>query len=205
MSNEAFDVHAEEKKPPNWHIVNCTTPAQYFHVLRRQMLRNYRKPLIVISPKSLLKSPLAVSSWNDFSPGTRFKPVLSDTSIKDTSKVKKVVFISGKFYYDVFKERAAKGFDDEIALVRVEELSPFPKQELQKEIAKYEQAQNFVWCQEEPQNAGAYSFMAPRIAQLLPENKTIEYVGRKALSAPAIGIPSIFKNETNQLLSNILK
>lgn len=104
-------------------------------------------------------------------PGTTFQPVLQDASIKDTSKVEKVVFLSGKFYYDLVKEREARGYTDRVALVRVEELSPFPKKELLKEIEKYHGASEFVWCQEEPQNAGAYSFMAPRLAQLLPKNK----------------------------------
>lgn len=103
-------------------------------------------------------------------PGTHFQPVLGDANIEDTSKVEKVVFLSGKFYYDLVKEREARGLKDRMALIRIEELSPFPKEEIQREIAKYEHAQ-FVWCQEEPQNAGAYAFMAPRLAQLLPEKK----------------------------------
>jgi probable 2-oxoglutarate dehydrogenase E1 component DHKTD1 len=104
-------------------------------------------------------------------PGTKFQPVLQDASIEDPSKVEKVVFLSGKFYYDLVKEREARGYNDRVALVRIEELSPFPKEELKKEIEKYEAANEFVWCQEEPQNAGAYAFMAPRLAQLLPQNK----------------------------------
>lgn len=104
-------------------------------------------------------------------PGTHFQPVLQDPSIQDDSKVEKVVFVSGKFYYDLVKEREARGYNDRVALVRVEELSPFPKKELQEEIQKYNGADEFVWCQEEPQNAGAYAFMAPRLAQLLPKNK----------------------------------
>lgn len=104
-------------------------------------------------------------------PGTCFQPVLKDASIQNDAQVEKVVFLSGKFYYDLVKERQARGLDDKVALVRVEELSPFPKDALTKEIQKYSGAQEFVWCQEEPQNAGAYAFMAPRLAQLLPENK----------------------------------
>ncbi|CAO3643394.1 unnamed protein product [Mucor fragilis] len=200
MSNDAFDVNKMQERPPNWHIVNCTTPAQYFHVLRRQMLRSYRKPLIVISPKSLLKSPLAVSSLADMAPGTCFQPVLKDASIQNDAQVEKVVFLSGKFYYDLVKERQARGLGDKVALVRVEELSPFPKDALTKEIQKYSGAQEFVWCQEEPQNAGAYAFMAPRLAQLLPENKAIQYVGREPLSAPAVGISSVFKKQAQELL-----
>ncbi|KAI9478280.1 MAG: hypothetical protein EXX96DRAFT_242616 [Benjaminiella poitrasii] len=203
MSNESFDVSKENAPPPNWHIVNCTTPAQYFHVLRRQMHRSYRKPLIVISPKSLLKSPLAVSSLKDMEPGTHFQPVLSDPVKPD--KVQKVVFLSGKLYYDLLKEREKRGLDDSIALIRVEELCPFPKKELKDAIDQFSGAQDFIWCQEEPQNAGAYAFMAPRLAQLLPENKVIQYVGREPLSAPAVGISSVFKQQSRQLLENIMK
>ncbi|KAI9360105.1 hypothetical protein BD770DRAFT_318852 [Pilaira anomala] len=107
-------------------------------------------------------------------PGTKFQPVLQDASIKDTSKVEKVVFVSGKFYYDLVKEREARGYNERMALVRIEELSPFPQHEVQKEIEKFQTANQFVWCQEEPQNAGAYAFMAPRLAQLLPKNKVTE-------------------------------
>ncbi|KAG0948157.1 hypothetical protein G6F57_001855 [Rhizopus arrhizus] len=171
MSNDPFDINYSERQATNWHIVNCTTPAQYFHVLRRQMLRKYRKPLVVISPKSLLKSPVAVSSLEEMGPGTSFQPVLGDSTIEDASQVEKVVFVSGKFYYDLVKEREHRGMKNRMALVRIEELSPFPKNELRKEIEKYQQASEFVWCQEEPQNAGAYAFMSPRLNQLIPEGK----------------------------------
>lgn len=118
-----------------------------------------------------IRIQLAVSSLADMAPGTMFQPVLKDASIKDASQVEKVVFLSGKFYYDLVKERQNRGLDDKVALIRVEELSPFPKDALAKEIEKYSGAHEFVWCQEEPQNAGAYAFMAPRLAQLLPGNK----------------------------------
>lgn len=150
---------------------------------------------------------LAVSSLEEMAPGTKFQPVLQDPSIQDASKVEKVVFVSGKFYYDLVKEREARGHNERMALVRIEELSPFPQHEVQKEIEKFHTANQFVWCQEEPQNAGAYAFMAPRLAQLLPKNKAmeIEYVGRAPLSAPAVGISSVFKKESSELLQNIMK
>lgn len=112
----------------------------------------------------------------DMAPGTHFQPVLQDASIADASKVEKVVFLSGKLYYELVKERAARGMEERMALIRIEELSPFPKGELLKEIEKYSEAQ-FVWCQEEPQNAGAYAFMAPRLAQLMPKNKVTVFFG----------------------------
>ncbi|KAF7732562.1 hypothetical protein EC973_003309 [Apophysomyces ossiformis] len=205
MSNEPFDVKKCYETPPNWHVVNCTTPAQYFHVLRRQMLRPYRKPLIVASPKSLLKSPFAISSLEDMQPGTAFKPVLADSvTTNNPQQVEKVVFMSGKFYYDLAKERSARGLDDRIALIRVEELCPFPRDQIAQEIEKYSHAKEFVWCQEEPQNAGAYAFMAPRLAQLVPQ-KEIRYIGREALSAPAVGIATRFRAQQSKLLEDALQ
>ncbi|KAI9261176.1 hypothetical protein BY458DRAFT_439650 [Sporodiniella umbellata] len=104
-------------------------------------------------------------------PDTRFQPVLGDDSVENPERVEKVVFVSGKYYYDLVKERERRGLKDRMALVRVEELSPFPRDELKREIEKYTGAKDFVWCQEEPQNSGAYSFMAPRLNQLMPDSK----------------------------------
>ncbi|KAI7877160.1 hypothetical protein K492DRAFT_134371 [Lichtheimia hyalospora FSU 10163] len=169
MSDDPFDVDKTYDVTPNWHVVNCTTPAQYFHVLRRQMIRDYRKPLIVMAPKGLLKSAVAVSPLNDMGAGTSFQPVLDDPACtEDPGSVEKVVFVSGKLYYDLAKERAAKGLDNQIALVRLEELCPFPRDQIEQVLNNYYGARDFVWCQEEPQNAGAYSFIAPRLTQLLP-------------------------------------
>lgn len=148
---------------------------------------------------------LAVSSLSDMGPGTQFQPVLKDTSIQNTDQVEKVVFVSGKYYYDLKKERESRDMNEKVALVRVEELSPFPKDQLQQEISRYANASDFVWCQEEPQNAGAYTFMAPRLNQLLPENKMIQYVGRAPLASPAIGISSQFKKQAAQILNDIWK
>ncbi|KAL0089060.1 hypothetical protein F4703DRAFT_1839178 [Phycomyces blakesleeanus] len=203
MSNAPFNVDETYHSPPNWHVVNCTTPSQYFHVLRRQMARKFRKPLVVISPKSLLKSPLAVSSFEDMAPGTSFKPVLEDPTTNNPDMVEKVVFVSGKLYYDLAKEKSERGLDERVALVRIEELCPFPRDQIKQEIEKYEHAGEFVWCQEEPQNAGAYSFMAPRLAQLLPQ-KMIGYVGRSPLSAPAIANGPLFRKQQTQLIQEAI-
>ncbi|KAI8060788.1 dehydrogenase E1 and transketolase domain-containing protein 1 [Gongronella butleri] len=201
MSNDPYDVWQANTVVPNWHVVNCTTPAQYFHVLRRQMLRPFRKPLVVISPKALLKSPMAVSDLQDMAPGTHFRPVLGDPTVTSPDDVDKVVFVSGKLYYDLQKEKEARGFDNRIAFVRVEELCPFPRDHLQEEISKYRYASQFVWCQDEPENAGAYAFMAPRLAQLVPQNK-IDYVGRGPLSAPAVSFATRFKAEQAKLIKD---
>lgn len=141
LCDHPFDAKSTSKPiNPNMHVVNPTTPAQYYHVLRRQMLRNYRKPLIVVGPKVLLRHPLATSSLAEMAPGTTFLPVLSDPAIQNPSTVKSVLFLSGKLYYDLVKERAARGLEQTVALVRVEELSPFPAEDLSAEIAKFQNA-----------------------------------------------------------------
>ncbi|CAO3646284.1 unnamed protein product [Cunninghamella echinulata] len=205
MSNDTFDVHDAYSTPPNWHVVNCTTPSQYYHVLRRQIHRPYRKPLIVASPKSLLKSPLAVSSLEEMGPGTHFQPVLSDPTTTDPEQVDKVVFVSGKLYYDLQKEKNNRDLNDRVALIRIEELCPFPKEQIEQELEKYRYASEFVWCQEEPQNAGAYGFIAPRISQLIPQQQTLKYVGRPPLSAPAISIGTKFKTEQSKLIKDAVE
>ncbi|KAF9895906.1 putative 2-oxoglutarate dehydrogenase E1 component DHKTD1, mitochondrial, partial [Lobosporangium transversale] len=136
---DSFDVTDPSRKVnTNMHVVNPTTPAQYFHLLRRQMKRNFRKPLIVVGPKTLLRLPQAVSSLEDMAPGTTFEPVLGDMKTeKDPSAVEKVLFVSGKLYYDLLKERETKGVDEKVAIVRVEELSPFPKEGLEQQIKTY--------------------------------------------------------------------
>ena len=139
MTNDAFDVtDSSIKANTNMHVVNPTTPAQYFHLLRRQMKRNFRKPLIVIGPKTLLRLPTAISTLEDMAPGTTFEPVLGDVQTeKNPGAVEKVLFVSGKLYYDLIKERQANGADDKVAIVRVEELSPFPKDGLKQQIETY--------------------------------------------------------------------
>ncbi|RUS19431.1 thiamine diphosphate-binding protein [Endogone sp. FLAS-F59071] len=185
---------------PNMHVVNCTTPAQYFHVLRRQMRRNFRKPLIVVSPKTLLKLSSAVSDFSDMVPGTTFQPILSDTTVQDANRVERVIFVSGKLYYDLVKERQTRGVQDSVALVRVEELCPFPKDEFVGEMSRFTNAKEFIWCQEEPQNGGAYTFMEPRLSQILPSGQSLIYVGRAPSAAPATGIAVRYKAEQADIL-----
>ncbi|GJJ77187.1 probable 2-oxoglutarate dehydrogenase E1 component DHKTD1 [Entomortierella parvispora] len=207
MTNDAFDVtDSSIKANTNMHVVNPTTPAQYFHLLRRQMKRNFRKPLIVIGPKTLLRLPTAVSTLEDMAPGTTFEPVLGDVQTeKNPGAVEKVLFVSGKLYYDLIKERQAKGADDKVAIVRVEELSPFPKDGLKQQIETYSGAKDFTWIQEEPQNGGAYSFMEPRIRQMLPESKSLNYIGREASAAPATGIAVVHRKESADILAKAFR
>ncbi|KAF9433774.1 hypothetical protein BGZ76_008999 [Entomortierella beljakovae] len=203
MTCDTFDVtNPSVKVNTNMHIVNPTTPAQYFHLLRRQMKRNFRKPLIVVGPKTLLRLPTATSVIDDMAPGTTFEPVLGDEKTQqDPSSVEKVLFVSGKLYYDLIKERESKGADEKVAIVRIEELSPFPTEGIQKQIETYSGAKDFTWIQEEPQNGGAYTFMEPRIRQLLPESKALGYIGRAPSSAPATGIAVVHRRESADILA----
>ena len=140
----------------NMYVADCTTPANFFHLLRRQMKTNFRKPLVVFSPKSLLRHPLCVSTQDELANG-EFQETIDDNQV-DKSKVKSLVFCTGKFYYDILAERTANGRND-VALVRIEQLFPLPVAQLKEIIAKYPNADDYVWAQEEPKNMGAYSFM----------------------------------------------
>ena len=188
----------------NMQVVNITTPANFFHVLRRQMLRKFRKPLVVMTPKSLLRNKLAVSKLADFAPGTHFERVLSDAGVADEKKTKRVILTSGKVYYDLFEEREKRGATD-TAIVRVEQYYPFPARELAAEIARYKNAE-IVWCQEEPENMGAWRFLAPRLEKLLEESgrkdAVVRYVGRTSAASPAAGYLKIHQREQLQLVED---
>uniref|UniRef100_A0A668A8D3 2-oxoadipate dehydrogenase complex component E1 n=1 Tax=Myripristis murdjan TaxID=586833 RepID=A0A668A8D3_9TELE len=179
----------------NMAVVNPTTPAQYFHLLRRQMIRNFRKPLIVAGPKMLLRFSGATSSLAECAPGTFFRPVLGDTSVS------KVVLCSGKHYYALLKQREVSAANQNTALVRVEELCPFPLEALQQELRKYPNAKGrFIWSQEEPQNMGPWSFIAPRFEKQLACK--LRLVSRPALPAPAVGIGTLHNQQQEAILSS---
>lgn len=182
----------------NMGMVNPTTPAQYFHLLRRQMIRNFRKPLIVAGPKTLLRFSGAVSSLAELGPGTSFRPVLGDQSVAPES-VQRVVLCSGKHYYALLKQREASAASQNTALLRVEELCPFPLESLQQELSKYINAKEFVWSQEEPQNMGPWSFISPRFEKQLACK--LRLVSRPALPAPAVGIGSLHHQQQEAILS----
>jgi len=180
----------------NLQVVNPTTPAQYFHLLRRQMIRNFRKPLIIVGPKVLLRLPAAVSTLADMSSGTSFLPVLPDiTAIP--SRVTRVIFVSGKHFYALDKERTARKAES-VAIVRVESLCPFPAGELQAELTRYPSATDVVWCQEEHRNAGAWSFVAPRFEGLV--GRRVRYVGREVGATPATGVGQIHSEEAAKII-----
>jgi 2-oxoglutarate dehydrogenase E1 component len=175
----------------NMQVVNCSTPANYFHVLRRQVHRNFRKPLIVMTPKSLLRHKLCVSRLSAMGPGSSFHRILNDTgALKPDGEIRRVVLCSGKVYYDLFEERAKRGIDN-IYLMRLEQLYPFPKKPLGRELARFANA-DVVWCQEEPQNMGAWCFVAPEIDAVLDQRTTrslrVGYIGRPSAASPATGL-----------------
>ncbi|WP_374437237.1 2-oxoglutarate dehydrogenase E1 component [Tabrizicola sp.] len=198
----------------NWIVANCTTPANYFHILRRQLHRTYRKPLILMTPKSLLRHPMAISRAEDFTDGSTFHRVLWDDAQKGNStlklkaddKIKRVVLCSGKVYYDLLAERDAQGLDD-VYLLRVEQLYPLPTISLGQELARFPKAE-FIWCQEEPKNQGAWLFIEPDMEQILTKvrGKTtrMSYAGRKASASPATGLASRHKHEQQTLVAQAL-
>ena len=191
----------------NMQVANVTTPANYYHILRRQIRRSFRKPLILMTPKSLLRHKQAVSSLSEFGTGTKFLPVISESGkMVADSKVKRVVLSSGKVYYDLLAERENRGIED-VALVRVEQLYPWPEQELATELAKYPNA-DVVWCQEESENMGSWYYVDRRIEGTLAsiKHKTGRpvYVGRAASASPATGLLKAHLREQAELVDAAL-
>ncbi len=191
----------------NMRVCNFTTPANYFHALRRQLKANYRKPLIVMTPKSLLRHKLAVSPLAEFGPGSAFRHVIPevDTLVAD-AQVKRVVLCSGKVYYDLLAERREKGVDD-VAIVRMEQLYPFPAKSLPPVLARYPNAE-VVWCQEEPENMGAWTFVDRRIEKVLRalggKAQRPVYVGREEAASPATGSAKVHAAEQDALVKQAL-
>lgn len=182
----------------NMCVVHPTTPAQYFHLLRRQMIRNFRKPLIVASPKMLLRYPAAISGFEDLAPGSTFKPVLGDLAA-DPKSVSTVIFCSGKHYYSLAKQKETLGEQGhKFAIIRIEELCPFPLESLQREVGKYPKAKDFIWSQEEPQNMGAWTFVAPRFEKQLGQK--LQLISRPALPAPAVGIGTLHHQQQEDII-----
>jgi 2-oxoglutarate dehydrogenase E1 component len=180
----------------NMFVANCTTPANMFHLLRRQMKTNYRKPLVVFTPKSLLRHPLAVSSKSEFIKGG-FQPVIQDMQT-DRKKVKTVVFCSGKFYYDLLKAREEKKRTD-VALIRLEQLFPLPVKEIDSVIESYPNANDLVWAQEEPRNMGAWSFLLLQ----LPHAAKFRPATRRYYGAPAAGSAVRFQRRHQQVIEYV--
>jgi 2-oxoglutarate dehydrogenase E1 component len=169
----------------NVQVCMPTLPSQYFHLLRRQMLRKFRKPLVCYTPKSLLRSEAATSPLSEFTDRT-FQLVLDDPSTPTREKVKRILLCTGKVFFTLDAARK-KGNVADVAIVRVEQLYPFPQKELQQIIARYNNAQEIGWVQEEPKNRGAWSFMEPRLRPLMPDVAVLNYFGRPEAASPAVG------------------
>jgi 2-oxoglutarate decarboxylase len=186
----------------NMQIFNLTTPAQYYHMLRKQALQEYKKPGVLMSPKSLLRHPMAVSNVDELADGY-FQPFLPDERLADTSGVERVVLCSGKVYYDILQKADELELTN-IALVRVEQLYPFPDNDIQDYLKQFKSAKDVVWCQEEPKNMGAWFFVSDRIQQLLSKGQKLRYAGRQASASPAAGQKKIHDAEQEQLVGQAL-
>ncbi len=198
----------------NWIVANCTTPANYFHILRRQLHRTFRKPLIMMTPKSLLRHKMCISKADEFTTGSSFHRVLwddaqhgnSNTKLVADDKIKRVVMCSGKVYFDLLEERDKRGLDD-VYLMRVEQFYPFPAISMVKELERFKGAE-MVWCQEEPKNQGAWTFIEPNIEWVLSRIKAKhtrpKYAGRPASASPATGLASQHKAQQEALVNTAL-
>jgi len=190
----------------NMTVANLTTPAQIFHALRRQVKRDFRKPLVVMSPKSLLRHPRATSMISELAQGT-FQEVIADTLLADNSKVEKIVFVSGKLYYELLEQRE-KLNDQKTALVRLEQISPFPHWKIKEIFKMYPNAKKVIWAQEEPQNMGAFTYVYFKFAHILNEINSkaqFGYIGRPDRASPATGSIYRHKVEQQEIVDKVFK
>ena len=182
----------------NMEVCNLTTPAQYFHALRRQMLREFRKPRIIMTPKSLLRSEAAVSTTEDFTKGS-FHEILEGPKPADASKVERLILCSGKVYYDLQAYREKNGWSDRFAIVRLEQIYPLNEEELRKITASYAGAKEILWCQEEPENMGSWHHLLPVLMKFF--GRAIGYAGREASASTAVGTIAAHKAEQAELIA----
>ncbi len=192
----------------NMQVCNFTTPANLFHALRRQIKRDFRKPLVVMSPKSLLRHPKVVSTIEELANG-QFQEVIGDPMTKDPKKVETVILCSGKLYYDLEKAREADpGKSEHISVVRVEQIAPFPKVFLTPYLNGFPKLKRVIWAQEEPQNMGAYQYVEPRLRKLMNElglkKIEVEYIGREERSSPAVGSIRVHGIQQNEIITKCL-
>ncbi|XP_063914739.1 2-oxoglutarate dehydrogenase complex component E1-like isoform X6 [Zophobas morio] len=189
----------------NWIVANCTTPGNLFHILRRQIALPFRKPLILMTPKSLLRHPEARSSFDEMLENTEFQRIIPDSSVASQSpqNVKKVIFCSGKVYYDLKKAREDRKLENDIAITRVEQISPFPYDLIKSECAKYPNAQ-LSWAQEEHKNQGPWFYVQPRFETALTGSRDVVYVGRPTAASPATGSKAQHLKELSHLLDDAM-
>ncbi|KAK9500382.1 hypothetical protein O3M35_001659 [Rhynocoris fuscipes] len=187
----------------NWIVANCTTPANYFHILRRQIALPFRKPLVLMTPKSLLRHPEAKSSLDEMTENSKFLRVIPERgpASKSPNSVKKLLFCTGKVYYDISQAIKKKQLESSIALTRVEQITPFPYDLVKAECAKYPKAK-ISWCQEEHKNQGAWSYVQPRFVTALNKSRDVTYAGRATSPSPATGSKIQFTKEFNQLVED---
>ena len=186
----------------NLQVCVPTTPAQMFHLLRRQMLRAYRRPLIVLTPKSLLRHRLASSRLEELEQGP-FQPVLDEIDDLDSETVERVILCTGKVYFDLLEARRTRSLT-QVAILRLEQLYPFPKQAFAAVLAPYRHATQVIWCQEEPQNQGAWDQIKHRFHRLLEAQRQVYYVGRSVSAAPAVGHRQVHVEQQEQLVDEAL-
>jgi 2-oxoglutarate dehydrogenase E1 component len=214
-SSARLERFLQNSAEDNWIVANCSTPANYFHILRRQIHRNFRKPLVLMTPKSLLRHPLCVSKAEEFTTGSHFHRVMwddaelghSDTKLVADDKMKRVVICSGKVYFDLLAERDKRGLDN-VYLLRLEQFYPFPAQSLVKELSRFKDAE-IVWCQEEPKNQGGWTFVEPNLEWVLAKTDSKHarprFAGRAASASPATGLASRHKAEQEALINDALE
>ncbi len=214
-SSARLERYLQNSAENNWIVANCSTPANYFHILRRQLHRDFRKPLILMTPKSLLRHPKCVSKAKEFTTGSTFHRVLwddaemggSNLTLKSDDRIRRVVISSGKVYYDLLARRDERELDD-IYLLRLEQFYPFPAQSIIKELSRFRNAE-IVWCQEEPKNQGAWTFVEPYfewvLAKIDAKHSRARYAGRAASASPATGLASRHKAEQDALVNDALE
>ena len=191
---ERFLQNCVDGGNPNWRVAHPTTPANYFHLLRNQILSESKKPLIIISPKTLLKSSMTVSPLSDFT--KQFQPIIIDHNPTSNKNKKKLLFVSGKFYYEIKKE-LPNAFD---TIVRIEQLNPLPEE---LKTLKIEDYKEIIWCQEEPENQGAFSFIEPKLRETILKGRELVFIGRKESAAPATGIPKRHTQEIEEIFNQL--
>jgi 2-oxoglutarate dehydrogenase E1 component len=191
----------------NLQVANCTTPANYFHILRRQMRRDFRKPLILMTPKSLLRNKFAVSKLAEFTGESHFRRILSDLDPPAEGETRRLVLCSGKLAYELMEARDEAG-DLGVEIVRIEQLYPFPSEPLLKRLGAMPNLQHLIWAQEEPKNNGAWSFVEPLLETCLAEaghpSMRPQYAGRDASASPATGLAKRHAAEQASLIAAAL-
>ena len=187
-------------------VANCSRPANYFHILRRQIALPFRKPLVIMTPKSLLRHPECKSSFDDMVPTSEFQRLIPDSgpASQNPSGVKKVIFCTGKVYYDLLKARRDAGLEGQIAISTVEQICPFPFDQVLEECNKYSNAE-LVWAQEEHKNQGAWTYVQPRFQTAIGDfNRRVSYCGREVAPSPATGSKAQHMKEFNNYIGDAM-